>query len=144
MKLKYRGVTYDYTPPTVATEPSGLRGVYRGLEWRHRNVTKGAVQQPTLDLVYRGVAYRTGEQPASVPVVPAPQPVTTHNRTKELARALMMGHHNSIKRREQSLLSRAAAEVGLGADAANYWRPIQGKINSGFRASYDRSAAAMS
>lgn len=63
---------------------------------------------------------------------------------QEQARALMMRHHHFIKNREQSMLSRSAAEVGLPVEAAEYWNPIQGKPNSSFRVSYDRSRATMS
>jgi hypothetical protein len=60
------------------------------------------------------------------------------------ARALMHRHHHLVKHRQQSLLSRSAAEVGLPAEAANYWNHIQGKPHPSFRASYDRSAASLS
>ena len=63
---------------------------------------------------------------------------------QEQARALMMRHHHLIKNREQSMLSRSAAEVGLPTEAAEYWNPIQGKPHSGFRATYDRSNVSMS
>ena len=159
MQLKYRGVSYDYTPPKVTMEPTGVVGKYRGMEWRFRNPTKIPVLQPNLDLVYRGVPYHTGPVAAApTPVAaasmatvsestPAPVAVTTSSSAspvKELARRLMMSHHGLIKKREQSLLSRAAAEVGLGSDAAHYWSPVQGKIRSSFRNTYDRSAAALS
>ncbi|MEG3849570.1 hypothetical protein QT971_28645 [Microcoleus sp. herbarium19] len=35
--------------------------------------------------------------------------------TQEQARSLMMRHHHTVKNRQQSLLSRTAAEVGLDA-----------------------------
>ena len=63
---------------------------------------------------------------------------------QEQARALMMRHHHLVKNREQSMLGRSAMEVGLPAEAANYWNHIQGKPHSGFRSSYDRSGATMS
>jgi len=50
--------------------------------------------------------------------------------TQEQARALMMRHHHLVKNREQSMLGRSAAEVGLPAEAA--------------RKNYDRSRATMS
>lgn len=41
--------------------------------------------------------------------------------TQEQARALMMRRHHLIKNRQQSMLNRAAAEVGLeGADNSNH------------------------
>jgi hypothetical protein len=61
---------------------------------------------------------------------------------KNQARALMMRHHNTIKNRQQSMLNRAGAEVGIEPD--NYWTHIQGKPNSSSADSYDRSGGSMS
>jgi Domain of unknown function (DUF4278) len=146
MQLKYRGVTYDYNPPTVEMEPSGVVGLYRGLEWRFRNPKKVPVLQSNLDLKYRGVTYRVGQNEGTTPEVVIPNTVPTPKTTPvaDLARALMTGHHRLIQRREQSMLGRAASEVGMGKEASHYWRPIQGKISADARRSYDRSAAAMS
>lgn len=58
------------------------------------------------------------------------------------ARSLMMRHHNLVKNRQQSLLNRTAAEVGIEAD--DYWTNTQGKPSSDSRQSYDRSQATMS
>jgi hypothetical protein len=63
--------------------------------------------------------------------------------TQQQARALMMRHHQTIKNRQQSLLERAAAEIGVDVDH-KYWSNIQGKPHSSFRATYDRSAASLS
>jgi hypothetical protein len=60
MKLTYRGVSYDYNPPVVQTNTSDDVGKFRGVDIRFRTVQKAPVQQPTLDLVYRGVAYQIG------------------------------------------------------------------------------------
>lgn len=62
--------------------------------------------------------------------------------TQQQARALMMRHHHTIKNRQQSMLERAAAEIGLEAD--DYWTTIQGKPCSGSRETYDRSGASLS
>ena len=65
--------------------------------------------------------------------------------TQEQARALMMRHHHLIKNRQQSMLGRAAAEVGMDIDdATEHWNHIQGKPHPSFRASYDRSGASLS
>ena len=61
--------------------------------------------------------------------------------TQEQARALMMRHHHLVKNRQQSLLNRAAAEMGVEAVDIN---KIQGKLDPGFSQLYDRSAATMS
>ena len=62
---------------------------------------------------------------------------------QQKARALMNRHHHNIKHRQQSLLSRTAAEIGMDVDN-NYWTSIQGKPNSSFSKTYDRSDAALS
>lgn len=64
--------------------------------------------------------------------------------TQEQARALMMRHHHFIKNRQQSMLSRTAAEVGMEMDTVEYWNHIQGKAHPSFRDSYDRSHASLS
>lgn len=64
--------------------------------------------------------------------------------TNEQARALMMRHHQMIKNRQQSLLERAAEEIGVDITACNYNGTIQGKAPSSFRATYDRSHASLS
>jgi len=64
--------------------------------------------------------------------------------TQEQARALMMRHHHLIKNRQQSMLGRAALEVGLGIDSVEGWSHTQGKLNPSFRNSYDRTGASLS
>jgi hypothetical protein len=64
--------------------------------------------------------------------------------TQDQARALMLRHHHMIKNRQQSMLGRVAAEVGLPPEAAQYWNHIQGKPHPSFIATYDRSHAALS
>ncbi len=63
--------------------------------------------------------------------------------TQQQARALMMRHHQMVKNRQQSMLERAASEIGMDVEK-DYWTNIQGKPRSSFRTSYDRSNAAMS
>lgn len=64
--------------------------------------------------------------------------------TQEQARVLMMKHHRQIKNREQSMLGRIAAEVGIEIDKVDYWNHIQGKPHPSFRKTYDRSHVALS
>ncbi|NJK40624.1 MAG: DUF4278 domain-containing protein [Acaryochloridaceae cyanobacterium SU_2_1] len=152
MKLKYRGITYDYIPPQLEMTSTAEVGQYRGLEWRFRKPKQVTASQPTLDLMYRGVAYQTGAQPApvadAVPVAAAPavtaKQAEDRPSAETLARALMVSHHQWIKSRQQSLLSRTATEVGLSSTAAHYWNHIQGKIHPSFRIAYDRSHVALS
>ena len=59
------------------------------------------------------------------------------------ARSLMNRHHHLIKHRQQSLLRRTAEEIGVEVDQ-DYWATIQGKPNSTFSKTYDRSKASLS
>jgi hypothetical protein len=149
MKLTYRGVSYEYTPPTIETTEGELAGKYRGLDWRFCNLKKAPVQQATVELMYRGVAYGSAEQAPTVPVrqpiaVPSVAPAVSASLFEDKARSLMMSNCRAIKKRQQSMLSRLASEVGLAGDVSGYWNRIQGKVHPTFRLSYDRSRAAMS
>lgn len=62
----------------------------------------------------------------------------------EQARALMNRHHHNVKRRQQSMLGRVNSEVGMPAEAADYWSHIQGKPSASARLNYDRSNSALS
>jgi hypothetical protein len=64
--------------------------------------------------------------------------------TEEQARALMLRHHHLIKNREQSMLRRAADEIGMPVESTGFWNHIQGKPHPSFRATYDRSNATLS
>lgn len=150
MQLTYRGVSYDYNPPVVESNLTDEVGKFRGVDIRFRTVKKAAVQQPTLDLVYRGVAYQTGTsevapvvEAAPVAAIAAPA-VATSLSTEDRARMSMMNRHRSVKQRQQSMLARLATEAGLPAEAAQYWNHIQGKVHPSFWATYSRSGAAVS
>jgi hypothetical protein len=62
--------------------------------------------------------------------------------TQDEARALMRRHHQAVKNRQQSMLNRSAAEVGI--EPGDYFSTIQGKPHSDCQMSYDRSNASMS
>lgn len=152
MKLTYRGVSYDYNPPVVESNVTDDVGKFRGVDIRFRTGKKATAQQPTLDLIYRGVAYQSGtpavasvvEAAPEVAAIPAaPAPATTFS-TEDRARMRMMGRHRSVKQRQQSMLSRLAAEAGLPEDAAKYWNHIQGKVHPSFWATYSRGGASAS
>jgi hypothetical protein len=148
MKLTYRGVSYDYTPPVVEMKAIDEVGKFRGVDIRFRTVKKAPVQQPTLDLVYRGVAYSTGTPamaeptPAVAPAAPVAAGATLSADDK--ARLMMLNRHRAVKQRQQSMLARLATEAGLPADASKYWNHIQGKVHPSFWATYSRSGAAAS
>lgn len=149
MKLTYRGVQYDYTPPAVEMNHTAEAGKYRGVDIRFRSVKRNPVQQPTLDLVYRGAAYRTGATVAeatpvannSAPVADAPAALADLELT---ARTLLMGHNRNVKRRQQAMLTRLASDVGIEGDGTTYWNRIQGKVHPSFWATYDRGGSATS
>jgi hypothetical protein len=92
-----------------------------------------------MQLQYRGISY-----PYVPPQVVTPLEATTRAVAEE-ARTLMMNHHRSVKRREQSMLSRLDEKVGLPiSTATQFWNHIQGKVHPSFWKTYDRSHVAMS
>lgn len=146
--LTYRGVQYDYVPPAVRTEATDVVAKYRGWNY-HCTRAVNPPAQPVNDCVYRGVAYRTGNQGMAVTVPMAAvnganQPAAALTDLTAMSRALLTHHHQNIKNREQSLLTRMVAQMGLPAAAGHYWNQIQGKINPNLWISYDRSHATMS
>ena len=68
MKLCYRGVEYDYTPPVLEVSESEILGRYRGRAQHFSYVKHIPFPQPEADLRYRGVSYHTTRQGHVEPV----------------------------------------------------------------------------
>lgn len=62
MQLTYRGVEYDYHPPTMEVTESDIIGKYRGQTVHHSYVRHVPCPQVEAQLMYRGVAYQTDRQ----------------------------------------------------------------------------------
>ncbi len=62
MKLCYRGVNYDYNPPSLEVRESELTGTYRGRPVNFSYVSHVPVAQPVANYTYRGVSYSTNAQ----------------------------------------------------------------------------------
>lgn len=63
---------------------------------------------------------------------------------QDRSRMLAMRQYQQVKNRQQSMLMRAAQELGLPEELSEYWSPIQGKIDPTVRLIYESSHAAMS
>jgi hypothetical protein len=157
MKLTYRGVSYDYTPnPTPRKAASMATGVYRGHAIEFQPLAE-IPAQPVADLTWRGVPYRTGTvaeasatptptaaTPANVAPQGLPKSASSNGAVVVMARNLFIRHHQRSRRREQGMMIRLAAEVGIPVEvAAHYESHVQGKLPHDF-AGYDRSSSAMS
>ena len=59
MKLTYRGIHYDYTPPMLEVTESEIACRYRGQQAAYTYVRHVHIPQPAETLRYRGVAYQT-------------------------------------------------------------------------------------
>lgn len=115
MQLTYRGLTYDYRPPHVETgqEVLGLSGAYRGLDYRFRRTQAKNIIQPNVNLTYRGVTFNRANP--SQPVVES-TPTTNNDVRPGVAQRTRIGLSQKLgaaKKRQQSLLRRLAAEIGL-------------------------------
>lgn len=73
MKLCYRGVDYDYNPPSLEVRESELTGCYRGHSLNFSYVSHVPVPQPVADYTYRGVGYSTDSQGRIGPATAAAQ-----------------------------------------------------------------------
>lgn len=56
MQLLYRGVNYDHKSQTTL-ENYELKGKYRGVNWRSRNIKRASISLGSSQLTYRGVNY---------------------------------------------------------------------------------------
>ncbi len=163
MKLTYRGISYDATSnPAPKLNQTNDTGYYRGVPTVFSTMAE-LPAQPAANLAWRGVPYRAGitaPVPAAAPVeilavaaslvTPAVAAETTPTRAPQttsipdLARNLFIRRHQRSRRREQGMMVRLAAEVGISVeDAAHYESHIQGKMPHDF-SGYDRGSAAMS
>ncbi|WOD37600.1 DUF4278 domain-containing protein [Nodosilinea sp. E11] len=163
MKLTYRGISYDATPSAAPQLSKTLAvGRYRGAPVV-LNTLAELPAQPGDNLTWRGVPHRTGiaapvaatpVPPLEIPAVaasiadpvvtPEVGPEMTPTNIPDLARNLFIRRHQRSRRREQGMMVRLAAEVGIPVeDAAHYESHIQGKMPHDF-SGYDRGSAAMS
>lgn len=92
MKLGYRGVAYEYEPPTIDMVEGEVGGKYRGQPWRCSYPRHIPVPQPALDLKYRGVAY------SSYPKAPAGA-IAQLGNPRQVSPELLDTHLENIRRR---------------------------------------------
>ncbi|HIK43303.1 MAG TPA: DUF4278 domain-containing protein [Leptolyngbyaceae cyanobacterium M65_K2018_010] len=86
MKLCYRGIGYEYNPPSLEVKESEITGCYRGRPLRFSYASHVPVPQPVAHLTYRGVGYTTSSEGQSQAPSPAPetrQPIFQAVRTVE-------------------------------------------------------------
>ncbi|OKH26055.1 hypothetical protein NIES593_02970 [Hydrococcus rivularis NIES-593] len=141
MKLTYRGVSYEYDPIVVETTTGEVGGKYRSRDWRFRNLKKPPILVPRANLTYRGVTYNKPD--TAIPGTAAPQAAPALSMADK-ARTLMADRTQAVKKRQQSLLSRAVEEIGATDDVSKHWTHIQGQIQPTFRDNYDRFGGAVS
>jgi hypothetical protein len=63
---------------------------------------------------------------------------------QQQARALMSRHYQLIRNREQSMLLRTVAEIGVDVDVTRYHSHVQGVTPNNFGQNYERSHTTMS
>ena len=106
MKLRYRGIEYDYNPPIIAVSEGEIGGKYRGLDWRFHNLDKPPVLQPRLNLTYRGVKYFNQH-------VSSPEEKSQTTSVAERTRWLAISREKANRNRQASMLRRTSDEIGL-------------------------------
>lgn len=167
MKLSYRGVNYDFNPSSLQARGAKHRlaevskGRALGAILTYRGATY-AIEPPTQAapakvgapvgtvLTYRGQSYTVQPTVQNVAVPAVVQPATVASAKvpalsiQDQARALTMNHHRAMKKRQQVMLVRSAAEVGMSSTATSHWERLQETFNPAFQATYDRSHVALS
>jgi hypothetical protein len=121
MKLTYRGVSYEYNPPTLELTEGEIGGKYRGANWRQSYLRHIPIPQPVANLKYRGVAYSTGH-PVDVEAsqlrkryvngetVTTAEAVPTVSSRKQLLDELNNAHLTNIRRNLEHRLQVARAK----------------------------------
>ncbi|PSN15549.1 hypothetical protein C7293_06880 [filamentous cyanobacterium CCT1] len=121
MKLCYRGVEYDYNPPSLEVRESELTGQYRGRPVTFSYVRHLPVTQPIGNYTYRGVDYSTNcygqvEPPVAAsqrqPVFQAGRPVAGRGlqARRHLLREAADAHRVNIQRSIQHRIEVARAQ----------------------------------
>lgn len=122
MKLCYRGVDYDYNPPSLEVRDSELTGSYRGRSINFSYVSHVPVPQPVANYTYRGVGYSTNSQGqvVSSTTTPERQPVFQAGRIaaagkglnarRHLLREAAEAHHINIQQSIQHRIEVARAQ----------------------------------
>lgn len=110
MKLTYRGVSYERTPPSFELAEGEISGKYRGTAWQHKYPRHITVPEPKLDLKYRGTTYCVGDPidveatrlrrtyaPAATSVVPKTEEMTVPKTKRyQASEELRHIHRNNI------------------------------------------------
>lgn len=120
MKLRYRGIEYNYEPTLVETMETNQVGHYRGQRFQFAYPKHIPIFQPILDLMYRGVAYRTTETGAIETVIHA-KPIATSKAATARAKSptqlrqvrfteAAKAHHANIQRSLQHRLEVARSK----------------------------------
>jgi phage-related protein len=115
MKLQYRGNSYEQNPLLRETAESQITANYRGATYKIKQSVNPTVPDSIVNLKYRGVYYQTGTTPTFNSTQPTKIPAFS---TQEKARLLMHNQKRTLKNRQQSMLYRAAAELGLATHPA--------------------------
>lgn len=122
MKLCYRGVEYDYNPPSLEVTESEILGHYRGRPTRFSYVRHIPFPQPVSQLQYRGSKYSTNPQGGreavagqsayrvSVPKSAQMTETPTQQARRQLLQEASQAHRNNIQRTLERRLSVARAQ----------------------------------
>ncbi|MDJ0737872.1 MAG: DUF4278 domain-containing protein [Nostocaceae cyanobacterium] len=112
MKLKYRGVDYEYHPLGIEVSEGELSGKYRGGSWRYHYPRHIGVPQTAAELKYRSVPYYTGSPQAVAQMIQRKQQnqavsLSTAKRVGTQADELAQVHLSNIRRNLERRLQAA-------------------------------------
>lgn len=117
MKLCYRGVEYDYTPPVLEVTESEILGRYRGRPQHFSYVRHVPFPQPVAEMKFRGHTYRTNRQggvDAAIAGAPGVHPTPAYSSMAQARRRLLQEaarvHQDNIRRSLERRMEIARAQ----------------------------------
>ncbi|MCC5896659.1 MAG: DUF4278 domain-containing protein [Phormidium sp. BM_Day4_Bin.17] len=111
MKLSYRGVPYDYTPPSLEMTESEIMATYRGQSYPLRYPRHMTLVQPVAELTYRGVPYRSTANGGAEP--------RERNVSRPLGSSIPMtaGEFSQVSQiHQENLCKRLSARIAIARD----------------------------
>jgi hypothetical protein len=136
MKLSYRGVDYDFSPSSLQVRGAkhrlnnvakaktlGALLTYRGAAYSIAPSTQTESASPSVApgsvLTYRGIRYTVQPMQQAAPAQAVTATKASVRSLEDQARVLTMNHQRATKNRQQAMLLRSAADVGMPAAAAS-------------------------
>lgn len=103
MRLSYRGISYEYTPPTLEVTEGEIQSKYRGAPWRCHTIAEARIPQAPQNLENQNIVYSQQDRSQIERVQPS-QTLPVHSTFKvlqQLKHIHSANAHRSLEHRMQ-------------------------------------------